>query len=171
MAVRRIEMMGSRVLREEAAPVQEIDAELRRLVRDLLDTMYDAGGIGLAAPQVGVSRRVLVVDVPSEEGTGAAPQVHTLVNPVVADSSAQTERESEGCLSIPGIEESVTRPARVTVEALAPDGRPVRIEADRLLARVLQHEIDHLDGVLFVDRLSPFKRRLVLKKWRKSRQG
>ena len=171
MAVRRIEMMGSRVLREEAAPVQEIDDELRRLVRDLLDTMYDAGGIGLAAPQVGVSRRVLVVDVPGEEGTGAAPQVHTLVNPVVADSSAQTERESEGCLSIPGIEESVTRPARVTVEALAPDGRPVRIEADGLLARVLQHEIDHLDGVLFVDRLSPFKRRLVLKKWRKSRQS
>ncbi len=171
MAVRRIEMMGSRVLREEAAPVQEIDDELRRLVRDLLDTMYDAGGIGLAAPQVGVSRRVLVVDVPGEEGTDAAPQVHTLVNPVVADASAQTERESEGCLSIPGIEESVTRPARVTVEALAPDGKSVRIEADGLLARVLQHEIDHLDGVLFVDRLSPFKRRLVLKKWRKSRQG
>lgn len=170
MAVRRIETMGSRVLREEAAPVRQVDDDVRRLVRDLFDTMYDAEGVGLAAPQVGVSRRVLVVDVPGEEETGADRQVHALVNPVVAEFSADTERESEGCLSIPGIEEAVTRSARVTVQATSLDGEPVRIEARGLLARALQHEIDHLDGVLFIDRLSPFKRKIVLKKWRKSRR-
>ena len=170
MAVRRIELMGSRVLRQEAVPVQEVDDETRRLARDLFDTMYEAEGVGLAAPQVGISRRVLVVDVPAAESADGARQVHALVNPVVTRSSARTERESEGCLSIPGIEEAVTRPVRVTVKALSPDGEPVRIDADGLLARVLQHEIDHLDGVLFIDRLSPFKRKIVLKKWRKGRE-
>lgn len=170
MAVRRIEMMGSRALREEAAPVQEVDEETRRLARDLFDTMYDADGVGLAAPQIGVSKRVLVVDVPAEEGAGKARQVHALVNPVVTRISDRTEKESEGCLSIPGIEEAVTRHVRVSVEALSPDGESVRIDADGLLARVLQHEIDHLDGVLFIDRLSPFKRKIVLKKWRKRRE-
>lgn len=169
MAVRRIEMMGSRALREEAAPVQEVDEETRRLARDLFDTMYDADGVGLAAPQIGVSKRVLVVDVPAEEAA-AARQVHALVNPVVTRISDRTEKESEGCLSIPGIEEAVTRHVRVSVEALSPDGESVRIDADGLLARVLQHEIDHLDGVLFIDRLSPFKRKIVLKKWRKRRE-
>lgn len=170
MAVRRIELMGSRVLRQEAAPVQEVDDETRRLARDLFDTMYEAEGVGLAAPQVGISRRVLVVDVPAAESADGARQVHALVNPVVTRSSARTERESEGCLSIPGIEEAVTRPVRVTVKALSPAGESVRIDADGLLARVLQHEIDHLDGVLFIDRLSPFKRKIVLKKWRKGRE-
>ena len=170
MAVRRIELMGSRVLRQEAAPVQEVDDETRRLARDLFDTMYEAEGVGLAAPQVGISRRVLVVDVPAAEGADGTRQVHALVNPVVTRSSARTERESEGCLSIPGIEEAVTRPVRVTVKALSPDGDSVRIDADGLLARVLQHEIDRLDGVLFIDRLSPFKRKIVLKKWRKGRE-
>ena len=170
MAVRRIELMGSRVLRQEAAPVQEVDDETRRLARDLFDTMYEAEGVGLAAPQVGISRRVLVVDVPAAESADGARQVHALVNPVVTGSSARTERESEGCLSIPGIEEAVTRPVRVTVKALSPDGESVRIDADGLLARVLQHEIDHLDGVLFIDRLSPFKRKIVLKRWRKGRE-
>ena len=171
MAVRRIETMGARVLREEAARVQEVGDDVRRLVRDLFDTMYDAKGIGLAAPQVGVSQRVLVVDVPDEDENGGGSQVYALVNPVVVEFSAETKRESEGCLSIPGIEEIVTRSARVVVEATSPRGEPLRIEAHGLLARALQHEIDHLDGVLFIDRLSPFKRKIVLKKWRKSREG
>ena len=145
--------------------MEEITDEVRRLVNDMFDTMYEAEGIGLAAPQVGVSRRVLVVDV---EDTDETRHVHALVNPAVVQSSRETDRGTEGCLSIPGIEETVTRPARVTVEALSEGGEPVRIEADGLLARALQHEIDHLDGVLFIDRVSSLKRSILLRKWRKS---
>ena len=165
MAVLDIEVLGAKVLRERAVPVEEITDEVRRLARDMFDTMYEAEGIGLAGPQVGVSRRILVVDVANED---ESRHVHALVNPVIVESSRETDRETEGCLSIPGLEEKVTRPVRVTVEAVSPDGNPVRIEADGLLARALQHEVDHLDGVLFIDRLSALKRGILLKKWRKS---
>ncbi len=165
MALLDIEILGSRVLREEAAPVDTVTDELRRLIQDMFDTMYNAEGIGLAGPQVGVSRRVLVVDVTNED---ESRHVHALINPVIVESSKATDKAVEGCLSIPGIEEKVSRPVRVTVEALSPDGDPVHIEADDLLARALQHEVDHLDGVLFLDRLSPLKRSILLKKWRKS---
>ena len=168
MAILGIETLGSRVLREKAAPVEAVTDDMRRLVRDMMDTMYDAEGIGLAAPQVGISERILVVDVGDED---EKRQVHALINPVIIEFGKETEKASEGCLSIPGIEEMVTRPARVTVEALNPDGEPVRIEADGLLARALQHEVDHLDGILFIDRLSSLKRGIVLRKWRKSRGG
>ena len=166
MAILDIEILGSRVLREKAAPVEAVTDDVRRLVRDMIDTMYDAEGIGLAAPQVGISERILVVDVADEEENR---HMHALVNPVIVEFGKKTEKESEGCLSIPGIEEMVTRPASVIVEALTPDGDPVRIEADGLLARALQHEVDHLDGILFIDRLSSLKRGMVLRKWRKSR--
>ena len=165
MALLDLEILGSRVLREEAAPVDTVTDELRRLIQDMFDTMYNAEGIGLAGPQVGVSRRVLVVDVTNDD---ESRHVHALINPVIVESSKATDKAVEGCLSIPGIEEKVSRPVRVTVEALSPDGDPVRIEADDLLARALQHEVDHLDGVLFLDRLSPLKRSILLKKWRKS---
>ncbi len=165
MALLDIEILGSRVLREEAAPVDTVTDELRRLIQDMFDTMYNAEGIGLAGPQVGVSRRVLVVDVTNDD---ESRHVHALINPVIVESSKATDKAVEGCLSIPGIEEKVSRPVRVTVEAMSPDGDPVRIEADDLLARALQHEVDHLDGVLFLDRLSPLKRSILLKKWRKS---
>ena len=132
----------------------------------MFDTMYDAEGIGLAAPQVGVSERVLVVDVTEED---ESRHVHALVNPVITHSSRKTDRSVEGCLSIPGIEETVTRPVRIAVEALSPDGEPVRMEAKGLLARALQHEVDHLDGVLFIDRVSSLKRGILLRKWRKGR--
>lgn len=165
MALLGIRLLGEKVLRRRADPVEEITGEVRRLVNDMFDTMYEAEGIGLAAPQVGVSRRVLVVDV---EDTDENRHVHALVNPAVVQSSRETDRGTEGCLSIPGIEETVTRPARVTVEALSEGGEPVRIEADGLLARALQHEIDHLDGVLFIDRVSSLKRSILLRKWRKS---
>ncbi|MCY4397902.1 MAG: peptide deformylase [Gemmatimonadetes bacterium] len=168
MAILDIEILGSGILREKAAPVESVTDDLRRLVRDMTDTMYDAEGIGLAAPQVGVSQRILVVDVADEEETR---HMHALVNPVIVEFGKKTEKASEGCLSIPGIEESVTRPATVVVEALTPNGDPVRIEADGLLARALQHEVDHLDGILFIDRLSPLKRSILLRKWRKSRSG
>lgn len=166
MALLGIRLLGEKVLRRKADPVEEVTDEVRRLVNDMFETMYEADGIGLAAPQVGISQRVLVIDVENEDGSR---HMHALVNPAVAESSRDTERGTEGCLSIPGIEETVSRPARVTVEALSADGEPVRIEADGLLSRALQHEIDHLDGVLFIDRVSALKRSILLRKWRKSR--
>ena len=168
MALLEIEILGSKVLRERTAPVETVSDGTRRLIRDMFDTMYDAEGIGLAAPQVGVSERVMIVDVPDEDGKH---QVHALVNPVIVESARETDKATEGCLSIPGIEEEVTRPVRVVVEGVSPSAEPVRIEAEGLLARALQHEIDHLDGILFIDRLSPLKRGIVMRKWRKKRKG
>lgn len=166
MAVLEIEIMGSRVLREKASAVEAVTDDTRRLIRDMFETMYEAEGIGLAAPQVGVSQRILVVDVSADN---EERHVHALVNPVIVERGRETGKETEGCLSIPGLEEMVARPLEVTVEALSPDGEPVRIEADGMLARALQHEVDHLDGVLFIDRLSSLKRGILLRKWRKSR--
>ncbi len=158
--------MGAKVLREKASPVGAVTDETRLLIRDMFDTMYDAEGIGLAAPQVGVSQRILVVDVADED---EERHVHALINPVVVEASRETGKETEGCLSMPGLEETVTRSLEVAVEALSPEGEPVRIEADGLLARALQHEVDHLDGVLFIDRLSSLKRGILLRKWRKGK--
>ncbi len=161
--IREIRLFGDPVLREPAEPVAAIDDDVRALVADLVETMYEADGVGLAAPQVGVGLRVIVVDTREEEGVGAL----ALINPRIADASAETDKAEEGCLSIPGIADIVERPVRVVVEALDPDGEPVRIQADGLSARALQHEVDHLDGVLFLDRLSALKRKMALQKWRK----
>lgn len=166
MAIRDILLMGDPILRREAGEVEDFDDDLRALVRDMFETMYHADGIGLAAPQVGVSKRVLVVDLRQEEEPGAKV---ALVNPVVVWSSEETEKEPEGCLSIPGLEELVERPWAVRVEARDPDGGKISIEVEDLFSRALQHEIDHLDGVLFPDRVSPLKRRMLLKKWKKLR--
>jgi peptide deformylase len=164
MALRKIVLMGDPVLRAKAEPVESFDDDLRGLVRDMFETMYHADGIGLAAPQVGVSLRVLVLDLRREDEPEAKV---ALVNPTVTWSSRDTEKEPEGCLSIPGMEEIVTRPWAVQVEGWDPDGDPVVIEADDLFSRALQHEIDHLDGILFPDRISPLKRRMFMKKWKK----
>ena len=164
MAVLPIEMLGSEVLRDRATEIQEVDDELRALIRDMFETMYDAEGIGLAGPQVRVSRRVLVVDVHDEQHPPFA-----LINPRVVEASRETEKGDEGCLSIPGLAALVERPTRVLVEGLNDRGEPVRYEADGLLGRCLLHEIDHLDGVLFIDRLSPLKRNMLLKKWKSRR--
>lgn len=164
MALRRIELYGSEVLRRLADPVDDVDEEVRALVHDMFETMYDAKGIGLAAPQVGISRRVIVLDV--NEESGESNRV-ALVNPRLASWTAKKDKQTEGCLSIPGVEAVVQRPVSVVVDGTDPEGRGVRLEAEGLFARALQHEIDHLDGVLFVDRLSPLKRQLLLKKWRK----
>jgi peptide deformylase len=167
MSLREIRLLGDPALREPAAEVEGVDEEVRELVEDMLQTMYHAQGIGLAAPQVGVSRRVIVVDLgeADEEGVGAV----ALINPRVVEASRKKEKAPEGCLSIPGMEEVVERPASAVVEGLGPDGELVSMEVSGLLSRALQHEIDHLDGVLFIDRVSPLKRRMLMKKWRKSR--
>lgn len=162
MAVREIRILGDPVLRRKAEPVPVVDDEIRRLVEDMIETMYDADGVGLAAPQVGVSQRVIVVDT-------REPNVpkFALINPEIVERSDALDRGEEGCLSIPGLKDIVERPDRVVVEAKDASGQPVRIEAEGLLARVLQHEVDHLDGILFIDRVSPLKRQMLLKRWQK----
>ena len=162
MALLDIKIMGDPVLRAECDEVSAIDEALRRLARDMFDTMYEADGVGLAANQVGVTRRLIVVD-PREEGV--TPRA--LVNPRVLETSETADRAEEGCLSIPGLKEVVERKAAVVVEAEDLEGETIRIEADGLLARVLLHEIDHLDGILFPDRVSPLKRKMLMKKWKK----
>ncbi|HEU0077333.1 MAG TPA: peptide deformylase [Longimicrobiaceae bacterium] len=162
MSLLNIEMLGSEVLRIPAEEVAEVDDDLRRLIGDMFETMYRAEGVGLAAPQVGISRRVIVVDVHDDEVKPFA-----LVNPRVVESSKETEKGEEGCLSIPGLSAAVERPAHVVVEGLDRDGNPLRVEGGGLLARCLQHEIDHLDGVLFIDRVGPLKRKMLLQKWKK----
>jgi peptide deformylase len=165
MAVLEIRLMGDPVLREEAGEVEAVDEEIRGLARDMFDTMYEADGVGLAAPQVGILKRLIVVD-PREEGI--TPMA--LVNPRIVATGPESDRAEEGCLSIPGLREVVERKSTVTVEALDLDGEPIRVEAEGLHARVILHEIDHLDGVLFLDRVSPIKRKMLLKKWKKARQ-
>lgn len=168
MAIREIVLLGDPVLRRRAEDVDAIDEDLSKLVRDMFETMYHAEGIGLAAPQVGVSKRILVIDLRERES--ATPGRIALLNPAVVEVSRRTERVAEGCLSIPGLEEVVERPWWVAVEALDMKGERVRIEADDLFARALQHEIDHLEGILFPDRVSPLKRQLLLAKWKKLRE-
>jgi peptide deformylase len=168
VAIRDIVLLGEDpVLRQEAEEVEVFDEALEALVRDMYETMYHADGIGLAAPQIGIPRRVLVVDLRREEEPEAKV---ALVNPRVTWASDETEKESEGCLSIPGIEELIERPWAVKIEGRDLQGRAVVIEADELFSRALQHEIDHLDGVLILDRISPLKRRMAMKKWKKLRE-
>ncbi len=165
--VREIVIMGDPVLRTPARDVAAFDAELKKLIADMFETMYHAEGIGLAANQIGVLHRVLVVDVRDEKDPEAGRMA--LINPRVVRATELRDKEVEGCLSIPGLEEVVERPWGVWVEGVDVEGKPVAVEAEALLARALQHEIDHLDGVLFPDRVSPLKRRMLMKKWRKSR--
>jgi peptide deformylase len=137
-------------LATKAIPVRSVDGRIRELVRDMFDSMYASKGIGLAAPQIGVGKRVIVVDIsPVEEEI--APLA--LVNPEIVGKQGQVEGV-EGCLSVPGIEGMVCRHESVTVRGADESGAPVTVEANGLLARVIQHEIDHLDGILFIDRLS-----------------
>ena len=162
MAVRRVRLLGDPVLRAPANAVAEVTDGVRRLIDDMFETMYTEDGVGLAAPQVGVGERIVVID-PREEGTGPL----ALVNPVILETGDELDRGEEGCLSIPGLKEIVERPSTVVIEAVGRNGEPVRIDAGGLLARILQHEVDHLDGILFLDRVSPLKRRMLLKKWQK----
>ena len=151
-------------LRNKALPVAHVDAAVRRLVDDMLETMYDAPGIGLAATQVNVAQRIVVMDLALEKNTPLC-----FINPEIVSRSG-TEEMEEGCLSVPGVYEIVQRAERVTVRALGRDGKPFELDADGLLAVCIQHEIDHLEGKLFVDYLSELKRTRVRKRMEKVRQ-
>ena len=146
-------------LRNVAAPVEAVDDAVRALADDMLETMYSARGIGLAAVQVGIARRVIVADVSPERNAPLA-----LINPRVAESRDEEAEFEEGCLSVPGVYEAVSRPARVRVEGWDREGKPMSIEAEGTLAACLQHEIDHLDGRLFVDYLSRLKQHRIRKR-------
>jgi peptide deformylase len=166
VTVRRLHLLGSPVLRQRAVPVATVDDGVRRLVDDLFETMRLAKGVGLAANQVGVAQRVAVVDVGEDD-----PPPLVLINPRIVQASGDRETVEEGCLSIPEIYGEVERPVHVTLEALDRDGRPYRVDVSGYKARAAQHEIDHLDGVLFLDHLSAVKRGLLLAKWKRSRKG
>jgi peptide deformylase len=159
MAILPIRQLGDPVLREQARPVSAFDDALKRLAQDMLDTMYDAPGVGLAAPQVGVSLRLIVFD----DNGGEGPR--TLANPEISGLWGEELRE-EGCLSVRGPFSELGRAARLHARGLDLLGRPVEFEAEGLLARILQHECDHLDGTLFIDRLSPEARREVMRQLR-----
>lgn len=157
MAIRKIVTLdeGNPVLRQKARRVREVTPAIQQLMDDLVETLRDAPGVGLAAPQVDVLLRVIAVEVPKDwEDPDAGTWLYTLANPEVARASNEIEEGEEGCLSIPGLYGYVERPAAVTVKGLDRNGRRVRIKADGYVARVLQHEIDHLDGVLFIDHIS-----------------
>lgn len=166
MSVRPLHLLGSPVLRQKAAPVVRVDDAVRRLVEDLFETMRAAKGVGLAANQVGVAQRVAVVDIGEDD-----PPPLVLINPRVVEEGDEVETAEEGCLSIPEIFGDVERPVHVVVEALDQHGTPFRADLTGFKARAAQHEIDHLDGILFLDHLSAIKRGLLVAKWKKSRKG
>lgn len=165
MTIKPLIILPDPVLRQLSEPVETVNAELRRLADDMLETMYDAPGIGLAAIQIGVPRRLLVIDV-SKEGEDKQPQV--FVNPQILTSSDERSVYEEGCLSIPDYYAEVERPAAIKVEYVDLDGRQQTVEADGLLATCLQHEIDHLNGLLFIDYISKLKREMVIRKFTKA---
>lgn len=166
MGVRPIIILPDPLLRVESTPVATVDAETRALVDDMFETMYDAPGIGLAAIQIGVAKRVVVLDTAKKEDD--PPQPLVLINPQIVWSSAEKRVYQEGCLSIPEYFEDVERPDRVRVTYLDRDGASQEREADGLLATAIQHEVDHLNGVLFIDYLSRLKRERVVKKFTKA---
>jgi len=158
MSLLSLHLLGSPALRQHSAEVKTVDDEIRRLVADLFETMDAARGVGLAANQVGVARRVAVVDADDDR--------FVMIDPTIVETEGSTTAE-EGCLSIPDIYGDVTRPERVVVEALDQDGVRYRKEATGLKARAIQHEIDHLDGILFLDHLGLLKRGMLLSRWRR----
>jgi peptide deformylase len=160
MAVLKVRKYGDPALRRSAEPVGEVTPEVRAIIADMTETMYDEVGIGLAAPQVGIPLRLIVIS--DEDGRG----VQALLNPAIVDRGGEVTGE-EGCLSIPGVFAPVTRAAWVKVEARSVDGKPLTINARGMRARVLQHEIDHLDGVLFIDRVDPMVRDRIKRKIKK----
>jgi peptide deformylase len=160
-------------LAKKASAVESVDPSITQLIEDMFETMYEAEGVGLAAPQVGVSKRIIVVDCGKREAEEERPlkakEPYAIVNPVITAKDGKLVWE-EGCLSVPGYTDEVERAATVRVEGLDKHGAPIAIEAEGLLAVCLQHEIDHLEGVLFVDRLSRLKSSMVKKKLKKRAQ-
>ena len=168
MALRKIITLPDARLRLKCAPVPAIDASIRALMDDMLETMYAAPGIGLAAIQIAVPKRVLVLDVAKREDENSAPSPLCIVNPEILWTSEELSTYQEGCLSIPDFFEDVERPARVRARYLDHHGHTQEIEADGILATCLQHEIDHLNGILFIDHLSRLKRDRITRKFAKT---
>lgn len=163
MAVVPIRKYGAEVLRRPTQPIESFDDDLQRLVADMVDTMHAAPGIGLAANQIGVSRRVAVIDL----SVGKRPnELHVLINPQIVERIGD-QNEDEGCLSVPDFTENVVRPAYVTVRFLDRNGEPRELSGEGLMARAMCHEIDHLDGKLYVDHLRGFKRDQIVRKIQK----
>lgn len=156
-------------LKTVAKPVEKVDDSIKKLIEDMIETMYHAKGIGLASVQVGVDKRVVVLDIPGEDEKERrkGQNLMALVNPEIISAEGTTVYE-EGCLSIPGITADVDRAARLTVKALDKDGKPFQIEAAGLFAIALQHEIDHINGILFIDRISRIKREMIKRKIKKA---
>jgi len=158
MSLLSLHLLGSPVLRQRSAEVQAVDDDVRRIIDDMFETMEAARGVGLAANQVGLARRIAVIDA---EGHRFA-----MVNPAIVEAEGRATAE-EGCLSIPEIYGDVTRAERVVLEALDREGQPFRLAAEGLAARAIQHEIDHLDGILFLDHLGLMKRKVLLARWKR----
>lgn len=165
MTIKPLIILPDPLLREVSSPVERVDAEIVKLADDMLETMYDAPGIGLAAIQIGVPRRLLVIDV-AREGEDKQPLV--VINPEIVSASDARSVYEEGCLSIPDYYAEVERPAEVTVKFIDRDGKEQTVTADGLLATCLQHEMDHLNGVLFIDHISRLKRDMVIRKFTKA---
>jgi len=163
MAILEIRKYPEKVLKQKASPVTSFDQELQELIDNMIETMYAAPGVGLAAPQVGEPRRVAVIDISSREDK--CPLL-VIVNPVIVSSEGEVEFE-EGCLSLPEYTALVKRSENVVVKALDRDGKAIEVGATDLLAIALQHEIDHLDGILLIDRISPIKREFFKKRYKK----
>lgn len=164
--IRPILRYGDPALHARARPVERFDETLHTLLRDMTETMYAAPGVGLAAPQIGVPLRVCVIDITAGQKSG---ELHELVNPEMVVCEGM-QMEEEGCLSLPGFNATVVRPARAVVKGFDRDGSPTTIEGTGLLARALQHELDHLDGSIFVDRLRGIKRDVIVRKVQKLRR-
>ncbi len=162
MSVLPIHLLGSPVLRTRSPEETGVTDEIEKLIADMFETMRAAKGVGLAANQVGHARRIAVVE--------AEDQSFVMINPVIVESAGRDSAE-EGCLSIPEIFGDVTRPERVVLMAMGRDGQPFRLEATGLVARAIQHELDHLDGILFLDHLSPMKRKVLISRWKREHDG
>jgi peptide deformylase len=166
MSVLKILEYPNIILKQKAENVEKIDDEIKKLISDMFETMYDAPGVGLAAPQVGVSKKVVVLDVSEEENK---KQPLAMINPIITWRSEDLSICEEGCLSVPEQRAEVVRPEKVDVEYLDEDGKKHKIKAEGFLATAIQHELDHLDGILYIDHLSRLKRNMLLKKLKKLR--
>jgi len=167
MALLEIKKYPEKILKQKTTPIENIDSDIQHLIENMLETMHAARGLGLAANQVGISKRLCVVDTSQE---AEKKSVIILINPVIIEKEGLIE-SSEGCLSIPGCSTGINRAERVYVSGLNRDGKPINVEGTGLLARALQHEIDHLDGLLIFDRMSPIKREYFKRRYKKLRNA
>ena len=170
MTIRPILTAPDPRLKAVSTDVKKVDGDIRKLVQDMADSMYAADGIGLAAVQIGTPLRVIVMDLDQKEEGGGKKDWRVFINPKILWASDELATYEEGCLSVPEIYDDVERPARIRAEYLDLDGKRIEIEADGMLATCLQHEMDHLEGVLFIDHLSKLKRAMLLKKLTKAKK-